>query len=229
MTVARRLLLLALLAVFPAQAADRDALWRIVSRQCLPQAAEGRFTPPCLAVEEGAVLLKDRNGVAQLLALPRDQVSGVEAGRNQPGLWAAAWGWRGRMQGLLGRPITRDWMALTVNSSLGRSQDQFHIHLDCLSRASHEGLAGLMGEGVVRLEGHDYHVWPMAEADLVRQDPVILASERLGLASDERTRLTVALAGALGDRLWLLAHLAEPARLDFGHAEEIQDHDCQGP
>src|SRR4051794_21723776 len=59
--------------------ADRMTLWRIVHEQCAPAAAKGEaLPPPCLAVHATDAVIKDRNGVAQLLSIPTARVTGIE-------------------------------------------------------------------------------------------------------------------------------------------------------
>ena len=61
--------------------ADRMVLWRIVHEQCVPAAAKGeraaQALPQSVAKADDAVI-KDLNGVAQLLAIPTARVTGIE-------------------------------------------------------------------------------------------------------------------------------------------------------
>ena len=119
------------------------ALWRIVHDACVPHAAAGEGTKPCESVDlaqselEGVAILKDRVGVAQMLAIPTRRVTGIEDPQmlapEAPYVFADAWKAKALLEARLGRPLARDAVALTINSKWARSQDQLHVHVDCLA------------------------------------------------------------------------------------------------
>ena len=118
----------------------RETLWRIVSTQCVPASRVGNPPSPCLTLnnddEAGFAVLKDRVGVAQVLVIPTKQISGIESldARKAPAknYWSAAWNAKFFVFGYLQREIARDEVGLAVNSQHDRSQDQLHIHVDCI-------------------------------------------------------------------------------------------------
>lgn len=143
-------LLLALLAG-PARAVAGDsrhphpnphALWQIVHDRCVPAARLRHPPSPCTrlwlahGVQRGYALLKDRRGREQYLLIPTARVSGIESPRLRgdvlPNYFAAAWAARHYVGAALGRSLPRDDVALAINSRVGRSQDQLHIHIDCV-------------------------------------------------------------------------------------------------
>ncbi len=82
--------------------ADRDALWSLVHGQCVPHQQAGEVPPkPCDEVDltagedKGVALLKDRVGVAQMLAIPTRRVTGIEdpflLSPDAPNYFATAW------------------------------------------------------------------------------------------------------------------------------------------
>ncbi|MGH6976276.1 MAG: CDP-diacylglycerol diphosphatase, partial [Stellaceae bacterium] len=71
--------LLVALAVAAAPAhADPLALWRIVHDQCVPNQINRHDPSPCTLVDlaRGYVVLKDRVGATQFLALPTARITG---------------------------------------------------------------------------------------------------------------------------------------------------------
>ncbi len=225
-------------------AADRGALWRIVTARCVPAFGEGAtLPPPCLAVDpaRGVAVIKDRVGVAQVLVIPTDRITGIEdpalLSPGRPDLWPAAWGARRLVEARLGRALPRDLVGLALNSAMGRSQDQLHIHVDCLRGAVRDQLrraAPMIGAAftapVVVAGGHSYRVRRLAGGGLAGQDPVRLVADGGAGARAAMARQTIAVVGAVfaGGRpgFWLLEDQADAAAGDFGHAEDLLDHAC---
>lgn len=58
-----------------------DALWRIVSQQCLPNQQAHDNPAPCAQVDvpAGFVVFKDRNGPLQYLLMPSAKITGIES------------------------------------------------------------------------------------------------------------------------------------------------------
>ena len=95
-------------------------------------------------------MLKDINGAYQFLLIPTARISGME----DPAILAAG---RAELLGsgmagalLCRRPsaaeLPRDAVALAINSSAGRTQDQLHIHIDCVRKDVHDTLAANMDQ-----------------------------------------------------------------------------------
>jgi len=134
-----------------APASPRDALRRIVQNECLPHWRETRQPAPCLAVHEdprdpdsGYALLADRKGGAHFLLIPTRELSGIESpellARGAGNYFADAWEARGALATAAGHPIADVAVGLAVNSRNARSQDQLHIHIECIQRALREAL-----------------------------------------------------------------------------------------
>ena len=215
------------------------ALWNIIHDRCLPDQAERGSPAPCEAVVidhgvgRGYVLLKDRAGPAQTLLLPAARITGIEDPRlmasDAPNYFAFAWNARGVVAAKLGRPLPDRALAVTVNSLWGRSQDQLHLHIDCLSAATVAGLARwplATRWSPLTLGGHPYLVRRL-EGPVLRVDPFHLLAGSVRGASGRMGQWTLALAGDPNGRdLLLIAGHADPAKGDAGSAEELQDHDC---
>jgi CDP-diacylglycerol pyrophosphatase len=223
-----------------------QALWRILHDQCVPGQRARHDPAPCTLVAlqdgeaRGFVLLKDRVGVAQYLLMPTARITGVEdPALLAPGAvnyFAKAWDERQVVSERLGRPLGRTRISVAVNSAYGRSQDQLHLHLDCLDAAVARTLSGAgipPGDGWTRvmLKGHAYRVRWLAADGLARTDPFKLAARTLPGAARHMGAWTLALAGATGPGgaagFYLLADRADPAAGDYGSAEELQDHACR--
>jgi len=71
--------LLALLVASEPAIADADALWYIVSEQCVPDQQQFHSPKPCELVDldSGYVVLKDRVGDTQFLVMPTARTGGI--------------------------------------------------------------------------------------------------------------------------------------------------------
>lgn len=221
------LALIALVGVRAAQA-DRMALWRIVHDQCAPAAANGaQLPPPCLDVEQRAAAIKDLHGVAQVLVIPTERITGIEDPRllaaDAPEIFAAAWRERILLRKYLPDAPQGEGLALAVNSAEERSQDQLHVHVDCLKPEVARQLSGFMADAGWKpmgaaLAGHTY--FARAVPDLA--NPFRLLAELPG-AADGMGEWTLA-AVAQGDHFVLLA--GRHGGPGGGHSEDIQDNAC---
>jgi CDP-diacylglycerol pyrophosphatase len=118
-----------------------NALWSIVSQQCLPDLAHNGSPAPCTSIEhgdrpDGYVILKDIVGKSQYLLIPTARVQGIETPSllqvHAPRYFADAWDSRHFVSTALGRPLQDDEVSLAINPVHARSQQQLHIHIDCL-------------------------------------------------------------------------------------------------
>lgn len=223
--------------------ADADALWRIVHERCAPALAAGRGPGPCAAVAypggeaSGYALLKDRVGVAQFLLIPTARITGIEdpaiLAPQATNYWAAAWAARGLVFARLGWALPRDALALAVNSRPGRSQNQLHIHIDCLRadvrdalRAARDGIGPAWEALPGGLAGHPYRARRLL-GDLRDADPFRLLAQSVGAARLGRHTLVAAGAKfADGEGFILLDDDADHSLFDRASGEELQDHDC---
>jgi CDP-diacylglycerol pyrophosphatase len=189
-------------------------------------------------VKDATAVIKDRNGVAQLLAIPVVPVAGIE----DPALlrpdaadyFADAWRARALMAVYLKATPARQDVGIAVNSEYARSQDQLHLHVDCLKREVIAALAdyaphldGQWRPMTVALDGRKYWARRVDSPDLAGVDPFRLLGDEMAKAKGEMgswslAALPVDFAGRPG--FALLADHAELA--DGGHAEDLQDHDC---
>ena len=110
----------------------------LVSTRCVPNQLQNGDPKPCASVDlnGGYVILKDRRGLTQYLLIPTMRVSGIESAYllapGAPNYFADAWRERGYVERAAGRALPRPAISLAINSAEGRSQNQLHIHIDCI-------------------------------------------------------------------------------------------------
>lgn len=219
---------------------DPDALWRIVSTRCNAQATQR--APDCVAVwpEPGrrSAVLKDHHGHYQYLLLPLQRVTGIEDPQllrpGTPNYFGLAWQARGFVERALGRPLPRRYMSLALNSPHGRSQEQLHVHLDCLRADVAAALARqapAIGERFAPLpeplRGHTY-LARYLPGETLTADPVHLLAQALP-PGDSVGRYSLVVAGAedaRGPGFVVLATRLDAAAANFASGEELQDHAC---
>jgi CDP-diacylglycerol pyrophosphatase len=224
-----------------ARAADPSALWHIVHDRCVPDEQQNQHPAPCTEVDfsRGYAVLKDIVGKMQFLLIPTARVGGIEdkaiLAPDAPNYWAAAWQARRYVDQRAGHPLPRDDFALAINSTSGRSQDQLHIHIDCIRPDVRAALAQHIadigpqwGAFPSPLAGHRYRAMRLPGAELGSTNPFRLLAA--GVPQAEMGRHTLVLVGAtfppdqpgfilLDDRADLIAG-------DRGSGETLEDHDC---
>jgi CDP-diacylglycerol pyrophosphatase len=244
-----RLLCLVALLLAPAgaQAADPSALWNIVNGKCVPHEQTERDPSPCTAVDiatgvdTGFAVLKDINGVAQFLLIPTARISGIDdpaiLQTNETNYWDAAWQARYFVEERLHTSLPRDAIALAINAATGRTQDQLHIHIDCIRPDVHDSLAANLDKvtGVwtpfpVALAGHSYRAIRIDQETLDGVNPFhVLADADPQAAADMGMHTLVAVGATFPDGtsgFVLLDDHADLAAGDRASGEELQDHTC---
>ena len=236
-------LVLCLLTAATARA-DPDTLWKIVHDQCVVDTREHHDPAPCSRVDlsGGYAVLKDIVGDRQYLVIPTARTTGIESPAlldpAGPNLFAAAWQSRSFLEQRAGGTIARDWISLAVNSANARSQNQLHIHIDCLRADVHDALrssAAAIGPDwtpfPAPLTGHTYWAMAVGGTDL-DVNPFLLLADGIEGAPDAMGQFTLVVVGATD---WagrpgfvLLADRADDS--DGAVGEELQDHDaCPAP
>jgi len=240
-------LLLVILASFAgARAADPSTLWHIVHDRCVPDEEHGHDPAPCALVDlsageaRGYVVLKDLVGATQFLVLPTARIGGIESpallAADAPNYMQDAWAARRFVAARAPHPLSREDVSLAVNSVFGRSQNQLHIHVDCIDLKVRAALArhlDAIGEAwkpfPETLAGHAYIARRVVASDLAGVNPFLLLAEAAPDARAHMGDYTLFLAGASfagKPGFILLAERAEPALGDFGSSESLQDHAC---
>ena len=253
----------ALLAVFlfpglssrPARAADPDILWKIVHGRCVPDQQANHAPAPCAAVDlgrgevSGYAVLKDKNGASQYLLIPTRRITGIESplllAPDAANYFADAWAATGLVGARLHRTLPRQDLALAINSVAGRTQDQLHIHVDCISPDIRTALdraepdIGSQWQALpTTLAGHRYRAIRLAGPELGKADPFLILAHALPDPTAAKGRHTLVLVGDVhdghpdfilldGQSSTLASLLAPLIKLGSGSGEELQDHGCR--
>jgi CDP-diacylglycerol pyrophosphatase len=184
--------------------------------------------------------LKDIVGDTQFLLIPTARVGGIEDpsifAPDAPNYFAAAWQARSYVDQRAGHTLPRDDITLAINSVSGRSQDQLHIHVDCIRPDVKAALAqrgGEIGPGwsdfPEPLAGHRYRAMRLSGEELGAANPFRLLAEG-GVPQAAMGAHTLVLVGAAfaGGQpgFVLLDDQADLAAGDRGSGESLQDHGC---
>ena len=238
------LAVLALVACSPAAAADPDALWTIVHSQCVPDQQSNGDPAPCALVDvaagepRGYAVLKDLVGATQFLLIPTERVAGIESQQvlapDAPNYFAAAWDARSFVEQRAGRALPRDWVSLAVNSADARSQNQLHIHIDCVRADVRQALTAHAGDIAttwqpfpVALAGQQYRAMAVWDDELTAENPLRLLADGLPAAESMGAQSLVVVGNTGADGrpgFVLLAGRADAGRPGSGHGEDLQDH-----
>jgi CDP-diacylglycerol pyrophosphatase len=230
-----------LMTVAQGLAANPDALWTIVHGKCEVSVA------PCALVDNTGefALLKDLNGVAQFLLIPTIKITGIEdpalLNPETPNFFADAWAHRDVMEAKLPHTIPRDSISLALNAQTARSQNQLHIHIDCLSAAARDALkvaAKSVGPTWAPLDvavaGHHFTARRVDGEGLSDFNPFRAIAATLKDPAADMARRNVVVVGAdfAGDAgatvpgFIVLTDEAPAIPMGFGGGEEVQDHTC---
>jgi CDP-diacylglycerol pyrophosphatase len=148
-----RALLLSFALTFAASEAcaaiHREALWVVLQSCVVAQKTIGNPFP-CLSVNPtsstgpGYAVLRAPFSTTRVLVMPTEKIEGLESPiLQQPeasAYWRAALRARRFVTDALGGGVPVSDVGLVVNASVGRSQDQLHIHLDCVKPSVRAGL-----------------------------------------------------------------------------------------
>ena len=227
---------------------SRDALWQIVSSMCVPDESLSHDPRPCVQVDleqgngRGFAVLKDLRGETQFLLIPTARISGIESplvlAPDAVNFFADAWEARSYVNGALHRTLPPDDISLAINSAVSRSQDQLHIHVDCVRsdvfealHANEQAIGSRWAPFPHPFFGHHYMaVWIPGET-LGSTNPFRLLAEGLpGAHQDmgDRTLVLVGLTRADGTKGFvLLEDQVNKDSNDAASGEELQDHACR--
>ena len=222
--------------------ADPSALWNIVHGQCVPNQVAHDDPAPCARVDLGAgsAVLKDLVGETQFLLIPTERSPGIDdpaiLAPAAPNYFAAAWQAKSFVDERAGVELPREWMSLAINSAYARSQNQLHIHVDCVRPDVHDALTrygSSVGPGwapfPVELAGHRYDAMSVSGDDLGQADPFDLLADGVAGAREDMASRTLVVVGsedASGRTGFvILTDRADAATGDLAEGEELQDHD----
>lgn len=219
----------------PAKAADPNILWTIIHDQCGPSAQH----VPCLAYHQAAgyALLKDIVGATQILLIPTARIAGIEDPQilnpDAPDYFQSAWKATRLVEALAHTALPSRDLSLAINSRFARTQNQLHIHIDCLKpdvAAQIHAHAAEIGDtwapfpGIIGLTPY------RAMRVFTLQQPGNSPFQLLARATQDMSQETLAIVGATSPdgepEFILLETRYDPAIPGSGGAEELQDHSC---
>jgi CDP-diacylglycerol pyrophosphatase len=230
----------------PARDKDPNALWAMVHNQCVPASQRGQLPAPCASVVPagggplGYAILKDRHGPAQYLLIPTARISGIESPlllrAGAINYFAAAWQARGYVRAALHRSLPREAISLAINSRDGRSQEQLHIHIDCLGMDVYTAINSALPRidarwsalpltlagnpyRAIYLPGRELTANPFALVAATLPDPRAMGAQTIAVVAVDDPRR--------GAGFVVLAGRSDLARGDHGSAEDLQDHGCR--
>jgi CDP-diacylglycerol pyrophosphatase len=228
-------------------AADPNALWNIIHGECVPDQLQKGDPAPCALVDlqdgddRGYAVLKDIVGATQYLLIPTARVPGIESdlllAPAAPNYFADAWRERGYTERAAQHPLPREAISLAVNSAFGRSQNQLHIHIDCVRtdvRAVLQRQLATIGDSWAPLSeplaDHRYRAMRVLGDVLGETNPFALLADGVPGARAAMGEQTLAVVGAefAGGRpgFVILTDHVNFASGDKASGEELQDHDC---
>ncbi|KHN91333.1 CDP-diacylglycerol diphosphatase [Pectobacterium actinidiae] len=218
---------------------NSNALWEIVSEQCVPNQQRNGKPAPCLEVNlaEGYVLFDDRNGPYHDLLLPTEKISGIESPellqQNIPNFFEQAWDRRGHLSREAGKPIRDDYLSLAINSRYGRTQNQLHIHIACLRPEIYHTLnqqfPTLSTDWKtlpVKINGHVYLAKTLAVNELSQSDPLKTLDRYAQQQNESIGKYGLAMISMPTGEKVLLASGHDVFNMSLGSVEEIQDFSC---
>jgi CDP-diacylglycerol pyrophosphatase len=225
-----------------AQASNPNVLWQIVHGQCVPDQRQHRDPKPCAEVNlaGGFAVLKDISGATQYLLIPTKQIGGIESpwllAPFAANYFADAWQARGLVEKALGHAMPPDMLSLAINSESGRTQDQLHIHIDCLRADVRDTLlrerANIGWRWTVLtapLAGHQYRALRVTGPTLFGHNPFKLLAGGVPGARADMGPHTLVVVGMVFGRVpgfIILDDRADLAHGNWGSGEELQDHAC---
>jgi CDP-diacylglycerol pyrophosphatase len=229
------------------EGAERSALWHVVHDLCVVDQLNNGSPAPCEYVNladgdrNGYAILKDLRGATQYLLIPTRRISGIESpdllAADAPNYWRVAWEARSYVSRRAGIDLPRETVGMAINSATARSQDQLHIHIDCIRPDVRDGI-GRHGTAFGKtwaalpfdLDGRDYVSRRVDSPDLDGVDPFRLLAEGVKAARHDMAAETLVVIGATFDGgrpgFVVLAGHADSTRDDSAHGEDLLDHTC---
>jgi CDP-diacylglycerol pyrophosphatase len=227
----------------PTSAPHSIALWRVVHGLCMADMAVSGLPAPCLEVrrQAGFAVIRDPRSTTEVLLVPTARVIGIESPQlltsGSPNYWQAAWDARRYLEIRAGRAAPHEDVGLAINSIFGRSQDQLHIHIDCVlpdvqaELAAHESEIGETWAPLrFTLVGKHYRALRLDGENLGERDPFKILAQGDPEAATDMRRQTLAVVGVRSadgrPGFVLLAATGGTLENPDGASEALLDHSC---
>ncbi|USU20385.1 CDP-diacylglycerol diphosphatase [Paraburkholderia fungorum] len=220
-------------------AIDSNALWKIVDVRCVPSQQATGTPGQCTVVnlDKRYAILKDIVGRSQHLLIPTDRVTGIESpfilAPNAPDYWDDAWTSRLYVEKSVKRTLPDNQLGLEINSQFRRSQNQLHIHIDCMQDKISDALARHAKDTPGEwhwdtLDGQRYRI--MRVTSLTQADNPFRIVARDNPNSQAMAMQTVLVTGAGPSAKqdgWLIVNSGLDIDNGSGTAEGLLDHACR--
>ena len=221
---------------------SRDALRQVVGA-CVIAKSALKVAFPCTDVQlgkpgdNGYALIRSPGFASEFLVTPLAPLDGIGSPELQSdaatSLWTAAWAARGDVASALSRSLPRTAVGLAVNGAGTRTQDHFHIHIDCVKTSVRRALDARAGKinnhwtkFPTRLMGNVYWVRTIPGPDLAINVARLLAESPQADGPMPLDRATLAVIPASladgSDGFYVLANWSNAS------AERVLDHECRG-
>lgn len=220
-------------------AVDSDALWKIVNLRCVPSQQATGTSEQCTAVDlnKRYAILKDIVGRSQYLLIPTDRISGIESPRvldvHAQDYWADAWASRHYVEKSVKRSLPDNQLGLEINSAFRRSQQQLHIHIDCMRGDVSNALARHAHDapGTWRwdtLNGNRYRIMRVTALTQVSDPFRLVARDNKGADAMATQTILVTGAGSSAEQDgWLVVNSGTEVDNGSGTAEGLLDRACR--
>lgn len=230
-------------------AGERGLLWRVVQTCIINHQLTGASFP-CLAVEtdkgpdRGYAVLRAPFEDTHIIVTPTVKMAGIETealrAPDAPNYFRDAWLSRHFVTQDLKPAPARDDLGLAINSKAGRSQDQLHIHVDCLRREVKRSLTrqakaikiGSWSHLSILPQAPRYWVTAVESEDLAGLNIFNLVAAGTHIDREDMDDTTVVIAGSAdvgngAPGFVVLARQRRPDHNDQAHGEALLDHACK--
>lgn len=220
-------------------AVDPNALWKIVDLRCVPSQQATGTPGQCTVVDldKRYVILKDIVGRSQHLLIPTDRVTGIESpfvlAPNAQDYWDDAWVSRLYVEKSVKRSLPDNQLGIEINSQYRRSQNQLHIHIDCMHSDVSDALARHAKDTPDEwrwdtLDGQRYRIMRVTSLTQAHNPFRIVARDNRDRAAMAMQTILVTGAGPSAEKDgWLVLNSSLDADDGSGTAEGLLDHACR--
>jgi CDP-diacylglycerol pyrophosphatase len=189
-----------------------DALRQIVQNQCVLNWTQHGSPAPCERVvladakssDSGYAVLADPAGGAHYLLIPTQTMAGIESGElldpDAQNYFAEAWSARDLITKFVGHNVPRTAIALVVNTAHARTQNQFHVDIECVRpdvldslHAAAEQVSDIWSP--VNVVGSTYQAMKISDAALDASYPFELVANMSPDAKHHMGNYTLVVAG----------------------------------
>jgi len=218
---------------------DPNALWKIVDLRCVPSQQATGTPGQCTAVDldKRYVILKDIVGRSQHLLIPTDRVTGIESplvfAPHARDYWADAWAARLYVEKSVKRSLPDNQLGLEINSRYRRTQNQLHIHIDCMHSEVSAALARHAKDapGEWRwdtLNGSRYRIMRVTALTQASDPFRLVARDNKDAEAMAMQTILMTGAGPSADKDgWLVVNSGTEVDNGTGSAEGLLDHACR--